>query len=735
VIRKSSRIPTLVLALVLALLWACFQPALLATARPGPDGAGAKVSLEQAIKIAKEAIPVPPEFDQFNSGFSEGVDYAVWNLEWSGTAEGVLHVSVNAHDGKIMNMHSYRPDPPGTKYRGFPKYTRETAQTIAEELVARLYPDWLPQTRLAPEPPPAWPMPASGPREYPVTHQYYFQRLSSGIPVVDNGITLEINGETGALQHLNVAWAREPKLPSASGRIGIERARQVFDLEGLELVYVYTGPGQRDTGQRPYPVYRVRDGGFLLDALTGKLIDPEDWHYGGADGGREMDEAAKIQTPSLSPAEIKVVEETRELLTAGAARRAAETAYPPPGGFTVTRSELVYNWSAPGSKIWSFHYESKERDAYLNLAVDARSGEFLRFHTYQGMDRGEHLKEPQVNVTEAQAQEKAEALMRRLAPGKAGQTVLRHTRREMHFRPGDAGPEPRAYRFEFARLVNGIPYPENGFSVTVDTNTGEVTAFTLNWWDTVFPKLGGIVPRDKVNTAYLARSPLVLEYTRMYPRWREERLEPGYALVYRLSGRTDIMVDARSGRELDRQGNPVVVRVQNFTDIAGHAAEREIKLLVGAGIITGEGDRFRPDDPVKNAELVTMLVVAYGGGHDRPGPSPEGTPWYEPFIRRAVAMGILDTPAQLAPLAPTTRIQAARLFVNAAGFGPLAKLAPLFRFEAADAGSVPPEDKGYAAAAVGLGLLPLEDGRFKPAGTVTRGEVAQILVRTLESRN
>jgi len=283
--------------------------------------------------------------------------------------------------------------------------------------------------------------------------------------------------------------------------------------------------------------------------------------------------------------------------------------------------------------------------------------------------------------------------------------------------------------------VNGIPYPENGFSVTIDTSSGEAIGFQLNWWDTVFPGLDGIVPRDKVNAAYLARSPLVLEYIRMYPRWRQERQEPGYALVYRLGGRTDVMVDARSGRELDRQGNPVVERVKSFTDIAGHPAEREIMLLAGAGIVTGDGDRFRPDDPVKNAELVTMLVAAYGGDYHRPGPLPEGTPWYEPFVRRAVAMGILDTPGQLEPLAPTARVQAARLLVNAQGFGPLAKLAALFRFEAADAASVSPGDRGYAASAVGLGLLPLEDGRFNPTGTITRGEAAQILVRALESRN
>ncbi|MBE0467111.1 MAG: S-layer homology domain-containing protein [Candidatus Desulforudis sp.] len=707
-----------------------------ALANPDTSGVEAKVSLAEAIGVAKGFFPVPPEFTQFNSDYYAGEEGAVWNLRWSseGPPGGSLHVSVSADNGEILNMYSYQGLYPGTKYSGLPKYSREAVQAIAEQTARRLQPERFKQTRLVPEREGYRPIPVPLTRDYPITYHYQFQRLSDGIPVAENGISVEVNADTGRVQYFSVSWGRDLKLPPATGRISAERALQVFDREGLELVYVYTGPGDRDSGERPYLVYRLRDGGFLLDALTGELIDPEDnyWFPGGGDAG--MGESEKMMARDLSPAEAAAVEETRDLLSAEAARRAAEAAYSLPAGFKLSRSQLSHNWNAPGDKVWSLSYTGEEPEFTVNLAVDARTGELLRFSVYRSPDRMEYLEPPEVKMSEKQARAAAEALMRRLQPKKSGEVLLRNTRKDYGswIEEGEEPPLPRSYTFEYARMVHGVPYPGNGFSVTVDSATGEITSYELKWWDVVFPKPDGLVARDTANEAFLARSPLTLEYTRLYSRWVRGSKEPEYLLVYRLEGRTDLMINARSGQVFDRQGNPVVDRVEGFADIAGHPAEQDILLLVNAGVITGEDDRFRPDDPITNAELVTLLVAAYADDRGYPPPPvSKDVPWYAPFIERAVAMGILDAGDRPDPNAPATRLQAARLLVNAQGYGPLAKLAHLFQFQAEDAGSVPASEKGYAAAAAGLALLPLEDGRFRPAGTLTRGEAAQILVRVL----
>jgi len=729
-----SRFTFLVVVLLLCagLFLAAPHPA---WADPG-SGAKAKVSLEEAIGIAKDAFTVPAGFQQFRSGYHSGEEGAVWNLHWSdeGPFGGNLRVSVSADSGEILDMYYYPGIPPGTKYTGFPKYSREAAQAIAEKTARRLQPERFRQTRLAPESPDAFrPLPGPLVRDRPITYHFHFQRLKDGIPVVGNGITVEVNGETGDVQRFSLSWDRKLELPAGAGRIGFDRAREIFNRDGLELVYVYTGPRDRDAGECPYPVYRVRDGGFVLDALTGELIDPEDYYLitdgGAGETGMPREQQRKI--PDLSPAEMAAVEETRGLLSAEAARRAAEAAYSLPPAMRLTGTRLAHNWNVPGGKIWHLDYADEGGKTRVSLAVDARTGEFLRFSVYREPDRKDYLEAPVVNVSEGEARKKAEALMRKLQPEKAGQVTFRHTRRELGPWAEEGGPLPRAYTFEFARVVHGVPYPDNGFTVTVNATTGEVTHYHLKWWDTVFPEPEGIIARDRANELYLAECPLTLEYTQLYSRWVRERGIPPYSLVYRLEGRPDIMVDARSGRLLDRQGNPLVERTKGFADIAGHPAEREILLLAEAGIVAGDGGRFRPNDPVTGAELLSMLVNAYGGNRYPTVPVREDGSGYDVVLERAIAMGILDSRAGFDPAAPVTRLQAARLLVNAQGYGPLARLFTLFRLDAADAARVPAAERGYAAAAAGLGLLPLEDGHFRPDSTITRGQAAQILVRAL----
>ncbi|MEW5952484.1 MAG: YcdB/YcdC domain-containing protein [Bacillota bacterium] len=718
---------------LLALLWACLLAVSPAPANPGAGERGAGVSLEKAIGIAKQNVPVPPEFKQFNSSFSsEDTEGAFWNLRWfsEGSGGGDLHVTVNAVSGEIMSMYMYKHVQPGTRYSGLPRHSRQEAQKIAENFARQLQPERFAQTKLAPDSNGfVQPLPGPGIRDYPYVHYYRFMRLSDGIPVSENGINVAVNGETGEIQEFQVRWNNNLKLPPAAGRISLERARQIFNGEGLELVYVYTGSRERDTGERPYLVYQPREGGFLLDALTGKLVDPDDqYYYLYSDMRAGGSGLVTNETAALSPEESAVVEKTRGLLSIEAARNKAEQAYRLPAGVNLRHSSLSSSWSAPGSKVWYFTYANQDDTVSVNLTVDALSGELQSFSSYQ---REEDYKAPAVNLSEAEARVKAEELLQRLQPEKFKQVELRRTTREPGPWPKTGDPLPRAYGFNYARLVNEIPFPDNGFNVTINSTTGEITSYNLRWWNTDFPQPEGILARSKANEIYAVKNPLTLEYLQRYHHWKPER-EPSYALMYRPEMRLEFMIDARTGNKLDFEGNPVKDKNIEFSDIAGHPAEQDILLLAGAGIVSSDNNLFRPNDQITGAELIAMLVSAYSPSYYYPDRTPgENEPWYQPFMRQALALGILDTGCRLDPEAPATRLQAARLLVNARGYGPLARLSALFKLEAADAGAVPEAERGYAASAAGLGLLPLKEGKFAPSDTITRGEAAQILVRAL----
>ncbi|MBV1728551.1 MAG: DUF4901 domain-containing protein [Candidatus Desulforudis sp.] len=743
--RYSVLIPALLFACLMFVLPASAlerdvqAKAVLLPASGAQSDAQAKVSLEQAIRIAKGVFTIPAEYMQFSSDYMASAEEAVWNLRWfaEGSPGGSFHVTVSAVNGEVINVSYHKGYVPGKKYSGFPKYSREDAQVIAEKAAAKLQAERYAQSRLMPEPVYDRPyLPSPGTRDYPVTYQFRFQRLSAGIPVTENVIHVEVNGETGEVQHFNVWWDVKAKLPSAAGHIDQNRARQIFNQDGLELAYVFSGARDRDDGSRPYLAYRLRDGGFLLDAITGILIDPDGEFYFAGDlgsGGMGGSEAQKLISSRLSPEESATVEETKGLLTAEAARRAAEAAYTPPSGVSLNRSHLSPNWNAPGNKVWELGYGSEEQQTSVSMTVDARTGEFLHFSAYEG-SKIDYFQTPAVKFSEAQARTIAEALMRQLHPEKAKQVTFKNTRRELGPWAEQGEPLPRAYSFSYARLINGIPYPDNGFYIVVDSTTGEVSSYALKWWDTEFPAAEGIIGKDRANTAFLAKTPLKLEYSKVYSRWGRTQKENEYRLVYRPDGRTDLLVDARTGKVTDQQGNAVPDQgPKTFTDIAGHPAEQDILLLANAGNVGGNEGRFRPNERITNAELLTMLAVAHSDSHRHPMfEVKEGAPWYESFLDRAVAMGIIESKDQVKPNASTTRLEATRFLVNAKGFGPLAKKAALFRLEVADAGSVPATDRGYVASAVGLGMLTLDKGKFRPGDTLTRGEAAQILVRSLK---
>ena len=721
--------------LTVVLLWFCFLFVAPATATTASKDGKVPLSLEQAIGIARQSITVPAEFTQFSSEYSTMEGEATWNLRWysEGSRDGNLYVAVSATRGEVLSMHQYKSTPSGAKYSVFPKYSRQEAQRIAADFAGQVQPGRFASTQLVNDkhyinPP----LPGPRYRDYPVTYYVHFQRLHKGIPVADNGIYVEVDGETGEIRSLNLRWDKDEYLPPAGGRISPERARQIFDQEALELVYVYTGSRERDTGERPYLVYRVREGGFFLDALTGKLIDPEgDFYFMGSAGGMG-DEMARKLSSSLTPQEAAVVDEIKGLLTVEAARQAAEKAFPLPAGVQFKHSQLTFNWNAPGNKVWHLGYTAENEKITLNLAVDAQNGSPLRYNIYRQQDPAAYYQQPEVKFSQEQAQKIAQDFIKRLQPNQAGQVSLRNTSRELGPVPRTGEPLPRSYTFNYARQVNGIPYTENGFSVTVNSTTGEVTGYSFNWWDTSFPGAGGILNKERANNIFINKDSIKLEYSRFFHRWREE-MEQGrnsYKVMYHLGDRANIIINARTGQETNLQGEPIIEPVRGFTDIAGHPAEQDIMLLAEAGIITGKDNKFRPDDEITSGELVTMLVAAYNTGYHFV-PLVHEDDSTAAIMAYAVNLGILDAGEQINTALPATRLQTARLLINAQGYGPLARLSSLFKLETADANAIPEHYRGYAASAVGLKMLPLEDGKFNPDATITRGNLAQILVRSL----
>ena len=76
-----------------------------------------------------------------------------------------------------------------------------------------------------------------------------------------------------------------------------------------------------------------------------------------------------------------------------------------------------------------------------------------------------------------------------------------------------------------------------------------------------------------------------------------------------------------------------------------------------------------------------------------------------------------------------TRGEVVRMLLDAAGYGPAARLRGIYTCAYSDKGSIPAEELGYAALAQALGLA---SGTYAGSRTATRGEAASMLCRVLE---
>lgn len=711
-----------------------------AEVKPSPQVQGG-ISLEKAIAIVKEKLDIPAGLDKFSSDYNEANGKGNWYLRWYTTKapDGNFSVSVSSGSGEITNIDYYRGYTPG-HYTGLPRYTRDQALEIAKKQAAKMLPEKFGQTVLSPQPP--YEITIFRDRDYPVEYNFTFTRTYGGIPVSSQGINMAVNGENGEVIRFNSNWSEGLSLPSAQGSITDAKAREIFMAKGgFELTYFMPRRGNDpDQAEALKLVYRPKPPGrFIIDAFTGELQDPREKYFmldefgaGGGDMGMMNSSKRAAEPQAMSPEENRAVQEMKGMLPADEAQKMAEAAYKVPQGFTLNAKNLDRKYDVPGLRLWRFSYTDKEKKNTVSIEVNAFNGELLSFSNYSndGMD---YYKEPQVKISREQAEKIALDTITRLQPSKAGQVVLRDAEPEIGpLVKSGATPIARSYWINYARLVNGVVYPENGFRVRVDTATGEVGNYDMSWLNTSFPAPDKVMDVQNINEKYITTNPLKKSYSMMNGRWDKGGGEENkFYLVYYVPGQYNTMYDAVTGTEIDYNGLPVIKKDKAFSDIAGNPAEQDILLLAAEGIISGEGGKFRPGEIMTTAELVAMLVKADRSGYYN-GPPESGEAWYKQYMEAALAMGILEKDMSLNPEGGVDRLQMARLLINAKGYGKLARLPEIFNLSVADAAAVPGDYRGYVAAVVGLGIMTNEDGKFVPAQNVTRGEAATMLVRMLK---
>ncbi|KYH31201.1 YcdB/YcdC domain-containing protein [Neomoorella mulderi] len=207
-----------------------------------------------------------------------------------------------------------------------------------------------------------------------------------------------------------------------------------------------------------------------------------------------------------------------------------------------------YN-SYDNRQTWSLHWNAPgEPGGSFNADVDAKTGEILNMNTWKPEKRPEPgLRLPVISA--AEARRVAVELLNRLAASYVPE--LQPLPDDNQLIPlNNYGPV--SYTFRWQRVVNGIPFPGNGVTITVRGDDGQVTNYNLNWTKVDFPAATGAISPEKAREVFASAGMLELQYYLQPPvRPLAAGEKRPVLLVYRLSHPSRGLIDALSGKPLD----------------------------------------------------------------------------------------------------------------------------------------------------------------------------------------
>ncbi|NLW16587.1 MAG: hypothetical protein GX033_02895 [Firmicutes bacterium] len=681
---------------------------------PTIANADSPMKLEQAIRLAKAAFPqLELEKADFISDFVVQEDKPVWQLTWSADDGMRVRIAVHAISGRILEYNHWEQTteedlPP------LPKQSEEEALAKAEAFLKRLAPEEFAQCRYQPGQPLR---PYLRERNHHLTYNFNFQRYANDIPFNYNGLRVSVNADTGDVTGYSYVWTEGP-VPKPVDLIGADKAATIAQEEGkMELQYYlpYDKPGETP---KPILVYQAPKINIItVDAFTGEILAPSlsvppvarDAEYG------------KAAADELSPAELKEVALVEGLLTQEEAETKAREIFAIEDTYKVQDARLMANWQFPEQRQWhlSFATEDEEQRSHVAVTLDAETSEIYRYYTTLPWEKYENKG----TLSWDEAEKLARDYLRKMNPAKAQQVEL--------VKPETIDQEENQllYYFTYRRLVNGIPFPQNGFNVTVYAgDEPAITSYNLNWQELKFPGKQGALSLEQAHAKLRQTYPFRLEYrvpeqgvrplpvegvaTAANAANRGSKVSNPISLVYTQAPVPSTMFRATDGQPLNYQGEPIQEDVITLPkDIAGHPAEQDIAYLAKVGILpVPTNGKYRPDEVASTGDWLELLANAMGSSSDQ-------------------QMDRLTKGQASDKNQPLKREELALYAIRALGHDRIASMSDIFFIAVPDADEVSEEYTGHVAIALKLELLQLREGNFAPQATATLAELATALMQ------
>ncbi|MFZ5642324.1 MAG: YcdB/YcdC domain-containing protein [Bacillota bacterium] len=683
------------------------------------QGADIQISEKQAIEAVRAAFPELLN-DEPEVSLDNGMepDTLVWRLQF--TRRGMpgahmygYHAMVSAYNGEILQF-SY----PGLPEEGESQViSREKAKSIAEKLAARLQPEKFKLMRLQTgEPPKYFYGPANS---LNLAYNFQWCRTSNGLPVESNGINISIDALSGRVLNYSFNWQENLNMPHFSVTVPEKDAAAGLMREtGMYLAYYV--PHDDNSGIKPAArlVYRVNSRHQLTDALTGDIIDYE----GRPVKAENMKQFAEI--PAIK-GEMNPPSPGKERISPAMALEKATTFFRALGYEGKVERSGGGSGSGPFGReeFWSFMIRQGEERYYpgpdMHVGIELFTGRIVNFHSwnrYEGPSAAETK-----SITRDEAFKIASSFIKEVEPQLSGFIVPEANR------PVQQDYFP-VYDFRFSRVVNGIPFPQDGISISVGRD-GKILSYNCEWHQVQFPRADAIISSESAAEKWLESSRLKLAY--YFPRERGGIQQA--KLVYQPEFGGVECIDALSGEAIGWDGKPLKLKRSNY-DFIGSWAEEQLKLLGESGFLPPP-DKFTPSSKVTRRDAIRLIMAAAGGYYDE-----QQLPQYfkdiasgdEDYnaIQRAAQMKIIEKGGNFLPENTLTRQSLAEWMVNSLGYREVASMPNTIKSNFKDISGLSPLEINYAGLANGLGLLSGDEtGKFRPQEGVTWEELSAAIMK------
>lgn len=689
--------------------------------------------LESAIKVSKQMFDIPDSLSNFSYSVRSEGDLKVWMLNWSSKDNNGTNIEVSIDNtGDIQSYYNY-------KYidyeniKKLPSISRSEAQKNAEKIIKKLNPNIFDNIKIS-----------ERNQNVSITDNVYsfnYVRTYKGINFPQNSLNVSINKQTGELESYSKNWSKDVLFPSSEKAISLKEAQDAY-MKNLGLALTYNSSTE-DRNVKVYGAYSpIYNSNHYIDAFTGEKINLGKIYYDTSFNIAMKESAAygrgiSFDEIALSPEEITAVEEVSNFISQEEAEKIARELkfLELDDSFSLNRSSLYKGWLGVKGYDWNLNFMKSDEKIYSSVSVriDAATGEITNFSTASKTeDKGNTAK-----YDKDAAKKTVEEFLNQIQPDKFKQTKYKEI--EDEFLRNDENEAPKYFSFQYTRMVNDVPFENNGITVQYDAVTGKITNFNLEWFEVEFPSLENAASLDKIYEIFFRDIGLELQYTTAIPDiiYAKELAIKADSnkeakLVYAVNSDKPSTLDAFTGVILNYNGEPYKEeKPLEYTDITGHYAQDEIEVLAQAGIGL-EGPELKPDEQIKQKDFLLLISQIIGNGYAFYGKlALSSDTETEDLYKLLIQEGIVKE-SEKNPEGPLTREDSVKFVIRALKYEKIAALSDIFNCTFEDKDEINPELIGHVVLAKGLNIVSGHGDYFRPKAELKKSDAMIIIYNYLQ---